>query len=154
LAYLLLLVLLYIVIALFSSVTLISFLYFHLSLAVILFANYQQRWSIPIIFILLIVYDATVGVNVGFSLLGFTVSAFILSVVNKFLPLFKQQPFILGRVLWILLSSLIYLALNGFTNQYGAFMAAQLSNILIVLALTIFLEPLLKRSTRGEISLT
>lgn len=135
------------------SVGELSMLSFHLIFAIIVYLNYRSYGAIVFLMFILMFVDATLQLNIAYSFLSWTAAGLAVSLINKVLPLLRQQPFISARIVWIIIA---VVAFRLFQNDFSLsinIIPVVIINILVMLALTYMLEPFIGERRIADITI-
>jgi hypothetical protein len=137
-----------------GNLTLFDLIYAQFIFAIVIYLVYRSNSALFLGLVILFFADASLGINLAFSILSFTVVGFLLSILNRIYPLFKQQPFVQARVLWLFGCIIVYTLLKSsleIGDVMGGLFGSILINTLLLLILTFLIEPFFGRRTGKDI---
>lgn len=152
--FVILLTILWLAFNLLGNLAFFDLIYLQFIFAAVMYLFYRTNLSLGVALIILFVSDASLGINLSFSILSFTVVGFLLSILGRIYPLFKQQPFIQGRVFWVTGCVILYTIMKAnfqVVEIVEELVAAILINNLILITVTYMIEPFLARRGGGDI---
>lgn len=151
--YMLVLFVFVVVTTLLVSIGELSMLSFHLIFAIIFYLNYRSYGAIIFLLFILMFVDVTLQLNIAYSFLSWTLAGLAVSLINKVLPLLRQQPFTSARIVWLIIAVVVFrLFQNDFSLSVNIIPAVIL-NMLIMLALTYMLEPFIGERRSADITI-
>lgn len=124
-----------IVLAVVSNLPGVALLNSSLIVAVVVYFGYRSPSALSVVAVLLILSDLFSLNPVGSSLAAFAIMGLIVSLLAKVVPLLKQQPFWLGRNLWLGGALFLNWVLNS--GLSSSFIGLELSNFLLSLVLSL-----------------
>jgi len=135
----------------------IKFFTFQMIVGIIFYFNSKSKYNLIFIMLILYLIDTILHVNPAFSIISFSVGGLIISLISKSLPILKQQPFISARIFWLVISSIIFefFNLKSITAIFNLdSISGLILTIIILVILTVIIEPNFQRKKNAEISIS